>query len=130
MRFNLSEWALKHRCFVVYMMIVAVPVGINATLVADQPQVVQHSISEFTDSLWQAIVIIVAVSFVSLGVRAGTIVALAIPLTLAVTFPIMLFFGIDLQRISLGALIIALHSPRGRRDDHGRRDDYAAYRRR
>ncbi|MGH7071004.1 MAG: efflux RND transporter permease subunit [Acetobacteraceae bacterium] len=84
------------------------PVGINPILVADQPQVVRHSISEFTDSLWQAIVIIMAVSFISLGVRAGTVVALAIPLTLAVTFPIMEFFGIDLQRISLGAFIIAL----------------------
>ncbi len=88
--------------------VAGLPVGINAVLVADQPQVVQRSISEFTDSLWQAIVIIMAVSFASLGVRAGTVVALAIPLTLAVTFPIMQFFGIDLQRISLGALIIAL----------------------
>ena len=69
---------------------------------------VEHAISDFTTSLWQAIAIIMAVSFVSLGVRAGLVVALSIPLTLAIVFPIMQFLGIDLQRISLGALIIAL----------------------
>ena len=84
------------------------PVGIEPVLVADQPHVVDHAISDFTTSLWQAIVIIMAVSFVSLGMRAGTVVALSIPLTLAVVFPIMHLAGIDLQRISLGALIIAL----------------------
>lgn len=84
------------------------PVGIEPILVADQPHVVSHAINDFTTSLWQAIVIIMAVSVVSLGLRAGTVVALSIPLTLAIVFPIMLFLGIDLQRISLGALIIAL----------------------
>jgi multidrug efflux pump subunit AcrB len=84
------------------------PVGIEPVLVADQPQVVDHAISDFTTSLWQAIVIIMAVSVVSLGLRAGAVVALSIPLTLAVVFPIMQAAGIDLQRISLGALIIAL----------------------
>ena len=69
---------------------------------------VEHAISDFTTSLWQAIAIILAVSFVSLGVRAGLVVALSIPLTLAIVFPIMQLLGIDLQRISLGALIIAL----------------------
>ena len=59
-------------------------------------------------SLWQAIAIIMAVSFISLGVRPGAVVALSIPLTLAIVFPIMEHVGIDLQRISLGALIIAL----------------------
>src|SRR5262249_41836695 len=59
-------------------------------------------------SLWQAIAIIMGVSVLSLGVRAGAIVALSIPLTLAMVFPIMAFVSIDLQRISLGALIIAL----------------------
>ena len=58
--------------------------------------------------MWQAIAIITAVSVLSLGVRAGAIVALSIPLTLAMVFPIMTFVSIDLQRISLGALIIAL----------------------
>jgi len=84
------------------------PIGIEPTLVADQPHVVDHAIGEFTTSLWQAIVIIMAVSFISLGIRAGTVVALSIPLTLALEFPIMQTAGIDLQRISLGALIIAL----------------------
>jgi multidrug efflux pump subunit AcrB len=84
------------------------PVGIEPTLVADQSSVVQSAIGEFMESLWQAIAIIMAVSVVSLGVRAGAIVALSIPLTLAVVFPVMEFVNIDLQRISLGALIIAL----------------------
>ncbi len=84
------------------------PLGIDPVLVADQPHVVDHAISDFTTSLWQAIAIIMLVSFVSLGVRAGMVVALSIPLTLAIVFPIMQFFHIDLQRISLGALIIAL----------------------
>ncbi|MBS0558926.1 MAG: efflux RND transporter permease subunit [Proteobacteria bacterium] len=84
------------------------PVGIDPVLVADQPHVVDRAISDFTTSLWQAIVIIMVTSFVALGFRAGLIVALSIPLTLAIVFPVMQFFGIDLQRISLGALIIAL----------------------
>src|SRR5208283_2951461 len=87
---------------------VNLPIGIEPTLVADQSDVVDHAIGEFTTSLWQAIAIIMAVSFVSLGFRAGTVVALSIPLTLALIFPIMEGLGIDLQRISLGALIIAL----------------------
>ena len=84
------------------------PMGIEPTLVSDQPAVVKSAIGEFMESLWQAIAIIMAVSFVSLGVRAGTVVALSIPLTVAIIFPIMQFLDIDLQRISLGALIIAL----------------------
>ncbi len=84
------------------------PLGIEPTLVSDQPAVVGTAIGEFMTSLWQAIAIIMAVSFVSLGVRAGAIVALSIPLTMAIVFPIMEWLGIDLQRISLGALIIAL----------------------
>jgi multidrug efflux pump subunit AcrB len=84
------------------------PVGIQPTLVADQAQIVDHAITDFTSSLWQAILIVLAVSFVALGVRAGSVVAIAIPLTLAIVFPVMSIVGIDLQRISLGALIIAL----------------------
>ena len=84
------------------------PIGIEPVLVADQPFVVDHAIRDFTTSLWQAIAIIMAVSFVSLGFRAGAVIALSIPLTLAIVFPVMEFTGIDLQRISLGALIIAL----------------------
>ena len=84
------------------------PVGIESVLVADQSSVVQTAIGEFMASLWQAIAIIMAVSVISLGLRAGAIVACSIPLTLALVFPILQFVSIDLQRISLGALIIAL----------------------
>ena len=84
------------------------PIGITPVLVANQPQVVDTAISEFMVSLWQAIGIILVVSFIALGVRAGLIVALSIPLTLAIVFPIMQIADIDLQRISLGALIISL----------------------
>jgi multidrug efflux pump len=84
------------------------PIGIEAVRVADQPQTVDAAINDFTTSLWQAIVIILVVSFLSLGVRAGTVVALAIPLVLTTVFAIMHILDIDLQRISLGALIIAL----------------------
>jgi multidrug efflux pump len=84
------------------------PLGIDPTLVANQSSVVQSAIGEFMTSLWQAIAIIMAVSVVSLGLRPGAIVALSIPLTLAVVFPVMELVSIDLQRISLGALIIAL----------------------
>ena len=84
------------------------PLGIEPALVADQSSVVQTAIGEFMASLWQAIAIIMAVSVISLGLRAGAIVACSIPLTLALVFPILQFVSIDLQRISLGALIIAL----------------------
>ncbi|MBL8373113.1 efflux RND transporter permease subunit [Accumulibacter sp.] len=84
------------------------PVGIETTLVADQAVTVDLAISDFMTSLWQAIVIILACSFVSLGMRPGTVVALAIPLTMAIVFAVMDVANIDLHRISLGALIIAL----------------------
>jgi len=85
-----------------------VPLGVDVTLVSNQPEVVKHAIGEFMTSLWQAIAIIMACSVVSLGLRPGAVVALSIPLTVAIIFPIMQFARIDLQRISLGALIIAL----------------------
>lgn len=84
------------------------PVGIEPILMADQPMTVELAIGEFMTSLWQAIAIILVVSFISLGVRPGLVVALSIPLTLAIVFPAMQLSGIDMQRISLGALIIAL----------------------
>nr|MCU0769776.1 efflux RND transporter permease subunit [Burkholderiaceae bacterium] len=84
------------------------PHGIEATLVADQAVTVDTAIGEFMTSLWQAILIILACSFLALGVRPGAVVALAIPLTLAIVFSVMEVVNIDLQRISLGALIIAL----------------------
>ncbi|MBI1170163.1 AcrB/AcrD/AcrF family protein [bacterium] len=84
------------------------PVGIEAHKVADQPVVVEESVNHFLRALVEAVVIVLAVSFVSLGVRAGLVVTLAIPLVLALTFVVMDVMGITLQRISLGALIIAL----------------------
>lgn len=84
------------------------PIGIEPILVADQAVTVDGAISEFMTSLLQAIAIILVTSFISLGVRPGLIIALSIPLTLAIVFPIMKMTGIDMQRISLGALIIAL----------------------
>ena len=84
------------------------PIGIDVVQVTDQPKVVEGSVHEFVKALVEAVVIVLAVSFLSLGLRAGTVVALSIPLVLAATFVGMKLFGIDLQRISLGALIIAL----------------------
>ena len=84
------------------------PVGVDVHVVANQSDVVKGSISLFQDSLGEAILIVLAVSFLSLGLRTGTVVAFSIPLVLAITFLMMKIFGIDLQRISLGALVIAL----------------------
>jgi multidrug efflux pump subunit AcrB len=84
------------------------PVGMEPHLVADQPQVVEEAVSEFTGALWEAVAIVLAISFLSLGLRAGAVVACAIPLVLAAVFVAMDYLAIDLQRISLGALIIAL----------------------
>jgi multidrug efflux pump subunit AcrB len=84
------------------------PMGVGVHLVADQPVVVEHAVSGFTEALFEAIVIVLVISFISLGLRAGLVVAIAIPLVLAITFVVMAVTGISLQRISLGALIIAL----------------------
>ena len=84
------------------------PAGLDMHVVANQPEVVDGSIRLFEKSLVEAILIVLAVSFLSLGWRTGTVVALSIPLVLAITFFLMKIAGIDLQRISLGALVIAL----------------------
>ena len=84
------------------------PIGLHVNLAADQPLVVEHAVSGFTEALFEAVIIVLAISFVSLGLRAGLVVAIAIPLVLAITFVVMSYEGISLQRISLGALIIAL----------------------
>jgi multidrug efflux pump subunit AcrB len=84
------------------------PVGVDLGLVADQSHVVEESVGEFTKSLGEAIAIVLGVSFLALGWRPGIVVAIAIPLVLAITFVAMDYLGISLQRISLGALIIAL----------------------
>lgn len=84
------------------------PIGIDARLVSNQPHVVDEAVGEFTKTLWEAIAIVLGVSFFALGWRPGVVVAIAIPIVLAITFAAMLYFDITLQRISLGALIIAL----------------------
>ena len=84
------------------------PIGIEPHLAADQPKVVKAAVDDFMEALWEAIGIVLAVSFISLGIRAGAVVACSIPLVLAAVFVGMEFAGIDLQRVSLGALIIAL----------------------
>ncbi|RKE77539.1 efflux RND transporter permease subunit [Rhizobium sp. AG855] len=84
------------------------PIGIGVHHVADQAVVVEEAVGGFTKALFEAIAIVLAVSFISLGMRAGFVVAVSIPLVLAITFVFMEYLGISLQRISLGALIIAL----------------------
>ncbi|PDT14023.1 ACR family transporter [Rhizobium sp. J15] len=84
------------------------PIGVDVHRVSDQPHVVDEAVSGFTRALFEAIVIVLVISFISLGLRAGMVVAISIPLVLAITFVVMEYSGISLQRISLGALIIAL----------------------
>ncbi len=84
------------------------PVGVEVHMVSNQPAIVKGSLNLFERSLAEAVIIVLAVSLLSLGMRTGAVVALSIPLVLAITFFAMKIFGIDLQRISLGALIIAL----------------------
>src|SRR5262249_13498054 len=86
----------------------ALPVGIEITQIADQPQIVEHSVSEFVETFVEALGIVLLVSFLSLGWRTGIVVALSVPLVLAIVFAVMYSAGLDLHRITLGALIIAL----------------------
>jgi multidrug efflux pump len=84
------------------------PVGLEVTQIADQPTIVEHSVSEFVETFVEALGIVLLVSFLSLGWRAGIVVALSVPLVLAIVLTIMYAAGMDLHRITLGALIIAL----------------------
>jgi len=86
----------------------AVPQGIDIEQIADQPLVVGHAVSEFVTSFAEALAIVLVVSFLSLGWRTGIVVALSVPLVLAMVFIVMMAMGFDLHRITLGALIIAL----------------------
>ncbi|QHW26473.1 efflux RND transporter permease subunit [Rhizobium leguminosarum bv. viciae 248] len=86
----------------------ALPYGVAVDQIANQPDVVTDAVSEFMHALGEALIIVLVVSFVSIGWRSGLVIAIAIPLVLAATFALMYELGIDLQRISLGALIIAL----------------------
>jgi multidrug efflux pump subunit AcrB len=88
--------------------IAELPVGIEVTQIANQPQIVEHSVSEFVEAFVEALAIVLLVSFLSLGWRAGIVVALSVPLVLAIVLTTMYAAGIDLHRITLGALIIAL----------------------
>lgn len=95
----------------------SLPVGIEIHQLHNQPEVVQASVGEFVKVLMEALIIVLGVSFISLGlhtkpwrvdIRPGLVVALSIPTVLAITFLIMREWGIDLHKVSLGALIIAL----------------------
>jgi multidrug efflux pump len=86
----------------------SLPAGISVERISDQPAIVEDSIHEFVRSLGEAVLIVLVVSFISLGLRSGVVVAIAVPLVLGITFAVMWTMGIDLHRISLGALIIAL----------------------
>ncbi len=84
------------------------PLGLEVSQISNQPEVVREAIGEFMKALGEALLIVLVVSFVSIGWRSGLVIAIAIPLVLAATFAVMYELGLDLQRISLGALIIAL----------------------
>ncbi len=86
----------------------ALPLGMQLKKVSDQPVAVERSIQEFIKVLAEAVIIVLLVSFFSLGFRTGLVVALSIPLVLAMTFAGMNFFDVGLHKISLGALILAL----------------------
>ena len=84
------------------------PSGITLQQIADQPQIIAESVNEFLLKFVVALGVVLVVSFLSLGWRTGIVVALAVPLTLALVFVVMDLLGIELQRVSLGALIISL----------------------
>ena len=84
------------------------PVGMTLQKVSDQPKAVRSSVAEFVRVLAEAVIIVLLVSFFSLGFRTGLVVALSIPLVLAMTFAAMNYFDIGLHKISLGALVLAL----------------------
>ena len=86
----------------------AVPQGIDVEQIADQPKVVEHAVGEFVHSFIEALAIVLFVSFVALGWRTGIVVAMSVPLVLAIVFIVMNAMSLDLHRITLGALIIAL----------------------
>ncbi|MBM7059885.1 efflux RND transporter permease subunit [Pseudomonas sp. UL073] len=84
------------------------PAGMQLRKVSDQPAAVKMGVGEFVRVLTEALIIVLLVSFFSLGLRTGLVVALSIPLVLAMTFAAMHYFGIGLHKISLGALVLAL----------------------
>ncbi len=85
-----------------------IPAGVEVNTVAFQPQVVKASVGEFLKSFMEALVIVLIVSFLSLGMRTGIVVALSVPLVLAISLVVMHSMGMNLDRITLGALILSL----------------------
>ena len=85
-----------------------IPAGLNLDQVSNQPHIVKESIGDFSQSLFEAIAIVLLVSFASLGIRTGIVVALTIPVVVSTTFILMYENGIYLHKVSLGALILAL----------------------
>ncbi|MCA1978359.1 MAG: efflux RND transporter permease subunit [Thiobacillus sp.] len=86
----------------------ALPVGLEIAQIHDQPRIVAKAVNLFMRSFLEALAIVLAVTFLALKWRAGLVVTLSIPVVLAITFTVMWLAGIDLHRISTGALIIAL----------------------
>src|SRR5690606_32802022 len=84
------------------------PAGMQLRKVSDQPHAVEESVGEFVQVLAEAVIIVLLVSFFSLGLRTGLVVAVTIPLVLAMPFAVMHYFNIGLHKISLGALVLAL----------------------
>lgn len=84
------------------------PLGLELNQVANQPEVVKNSISEFSESLWEAIIIVLVVSLMTLGRRSGYVISCCIPLILLGSFCAMFALDIDLHKISLGALVVSL----------------------
>ena len=85
-----------------------IPAGLSLDQVSNQPHIVKESIGDFSQSLFEAIAIVLLVSFASLGIRIGIVVALTIPVVVSTTFVLMYENGIYLHKVSLGALILAL----------------------
>ena len=85
-----------------------IPAGLNLDQVSNQPHIVKESIGDFSQSLFEAIAIVLLVSFASLGIRTGVVVALTIPVVVSTVFVLMYENGIYLHKVSLGALILSL----------------------
>ena len=86
----------------------ALPVGVELGKAASQPEAVKRSVDAFVSALAEAVIVVLAVTFISLGLRVGMVVAISIPLVLAATFLAMDLFNVGLHKVSLGALVLAL----------------------
>ena len=84
------------------------PVGVEIGVATSQPDAVARSVKAFTQALAEAVIVVLLVTFISLGIRTGLVVALSIPLVLAATFLAMYLFNVGLHKVSLGALVLAL----------------------